>query len=115
MERAEADFPMATVESLKRMERRRRQRGREEWNRTPEVIALRREMDRCQRYRARHRYAGQPTLAYMHCCYMGIRFGGRARKARRCTKRLGTRLCWNWRAPGTDRCVRHRRQTEEQS
>jgi hypothetical protein len=42
---------MATVESLKRMERRRRQRGREEWNRTPEVIALRREMDRCQRYK----------------------------------------------------------------
>jgi hypothetical protein len=106
---------MATIESQKRMERRRVQRWWEELNRTPEVIALRREMARRQRYLARHPYAGQPTLAYMHCAYMGIRFGGRARKARRCTKRLGSRLCWNWRAPGTDRCVRHGRKTEEQS
>jgi hypothetical protein len=100
---------MATLESQKRSERRRRQRWQRWLNTDPEVIALRCEMARCQRYLARHPYAGQPTLAYMHCVYMGIRFGGRARKARRCTKRLGSRLCWNWRAPGIDRCVRHRR------
>ena len=86
---------MATLESEKRMERRRNQKWWEELNRQPEVIALRREMARRQRYLRRHPYAGQPTLAYMHCVYMGIRLGGRARKARRCTKRLGTKLCWN--------------------
>ena len=98
---------MATRESEKRMERRRTQKWWEEFNRQPEVIALRREMARHQRYLRRHPYAGQPTLAYMHCVYMGIRLGGRARKARRCTKRLGTKLCWNWRVGGTDRCHRH--------
>jgi hypothetical protein len=100
---------MATRESEKRMERRRNQKWWEELNRQPEVIALRREMARRQRYLRRHPYAGQPTLAYMHCVYMGIRLGGRARKARRCTKRLGTKLCWNWRVGGTDRCHRHER------
>lgn len=100
---------MATLESEKRMERRRNQKWWEELNRQPEVIALRREMARRQRYLRRHPYAGQPTLAYMHCVYMGIRLGGRARKARRCTKRLGTKLCWNWRVGGTDRCHRHGR------
>ena len=105
---------MATLESEKRMERRRNQRWWEQLNRTPEVIALRREIAGRQRHRARHPYAGQPGLISMHCVYMGIRFGGRARKAHRCSKRLDTRLCWNWRAPGTDRCVRHRRQTEGQ-
>ena len=100
---------MATWESEKRMERRRNQKWWEELNRQPEVIALRREMARRQRYLRRHPYAGQPTLAYMHCVYMGIRLGGRARKARRCTKRLGTKLCWNWRVGGTHRCHRHGR------
>ena len=100
---------MATLESEKRMERRRNQKWWEELNRQPEVIALRREMARRQRYLRRHPYAGQPTLAYMHCVYMGIRLGGRARKARRCTKRLGTKLCWNWGVGGTHRCHRHGR------
>jgi hypothetical protein len=100
---------MATIESQKRSERRRNQKWWERLNRTPEVIALRREIARRQRYRAKHPYAGQPGLIYMRCVYMGSRFGGRARKARRCTKRLGTRLCWNWRVLGTDRCYRHRR------
>jgi hypothetical protein len=108
---------MATRESEKRMERRRRQRWWEELNRQPEVIALRREIARRARYRRRHPFSGQSAsirgLLYMHCVYAGIRLGGRARKGRRCTKRLGTRVCHNWRAPGTDRCYRHRRQIEE--
>jgi hypothetical protein len=100
---------MATLESQKRMERRRNQKSWERLLADPEIQALRREIVRRQKYRAKHPYAGQPTLAYMHCVYMGIRLGGRARKARRCTKRLGTRLCRNWRVLGTDRCYRHRR------
>ena len=35
--------------------------------------------------------------------------GGRPPKERRCTKRIGSRLCWNWREEGCDRCWRHRR------
>jgi hypothetical protein len=104
---------MATIESQKRSERRRAQKWWERLNRDPEVIALRREIARRQRYLRRHPYAGQPTLAYMHCVYMGIQHGGRPPKARRCTRRLGTRYCWNWRAPGTDRCDRHGRRTKE--
>ena len=102
---------MATLESEKRSERRRHQKFWERENRDPEVIALRRQIDRCQRYLAKHPYAGQPVLLFMHCCYMGIRFGGRARKGRRCTKRLSSRICRNWRVPGTDRCWRHARAT----
>ena len=75
-----------------------------------ETTALRREIARCQRYRAKHPYAGQLGLIYLRCVYMGKWLGGRARKARRCTKRLGSRLCWNWRVWGTDRCYRHRRE-----
>ena len=56
---------MATFESEKRMERRRRQRWWEALNREPEVIALRREMARRKQYRANHPYAGQPGLIYM--------------------------------------------------
>jgi len=37
----------------------------------------------------------------------GRELGGRPPQARRCTKRLGTRLCWNWRVNGTTRCHRH--------
>ena len=33
--------------------------------------------------------------------------GGRPPKSRRCTKRLGTRLCWNWRESEMDRCRLH--------
>jgi hypothetical protein len=104
---------MATLEFEKRMERRRRQRWWEELNRQPEVMVLRREIARRARYQRRHPFSGQSAsirgLLYMHCVYMGIRFGGRARKARRCTKQLGSRLCWNWRVSGTDRCYRHGR------
>jgi hypothetical protein len=76
---------MATLEFEKRMERRRRQRWWEELNRQPEVMVLRREIARRARYQRRHPFSGQSAsirgLLYMHCVYMGIRFGGRARKA----------------------------------
>ena len=108
--------PLATIESQKRMARRRRQRWWERLNRDPEVMALRRAMARRQRYRRRHPFSGSEHdpglrgLLFMRCVYMGITLGGRPPKTRRCTKRLGTRYCWNWRAPGTDRCLRHGRQ-----
>jgi hypothetical protein len=104
---------MATEESQKRMERRRLQRWRERLNRDPEVVALRRAIAARQRYRKKHPFSGQhPSLRgllWLHCVHAGIRLGGRPARARRCTKRLKGRYCWNWRAPGTDRCYRHRR------
>jgi hypothetical protein len=104
---------VATTESKKRMERRRRQRWREQFNREPEVIALCREIARRQKYRQRHPFSGQHPglrgLLYLHCVYAGIRLGGRPPRARRCTKRLGSRLCWGWREAGLDRCMKHRR------
>jgi hypothetical protein len=105
---------VATIESKKRMERRRRQRRWEQFNREPEVIALRREITRRQRYRQRHPYSGSAPgvrgLLLIRCVSAGIQLGGRPPKPRRCRKRLGSRFCWNWRTPGTDRCYRHRRQ-----
>jgi hypothetical protein len=102
---------MATEESEKRMERRRHQRWWERLNRDPEIIAIRRELARRQRYRQRHPFSGQHPgvrgLLWLHCVHAGIRLGGRPPKARRCSKRLGSRLCWNWRVPGADRCYRH--------
>jgi len=58
------------------------------------------------RKRRRHLYA---SFAWMASFVAGHKLGGRPPKARRCTKRLGTRLCWNWRADGTDRCRLHQR------
>jgi hypothetical protein len=108
---------MATIESEKRMERRRRQRWWERFNREPEVIALRREMARRQRYRQRHPYSGDTPgvrgLLLIRCVSAGIQLGGRPPKLRRCRKRLGSRFCWGWRAPGADRCYRHRREQGE--
>ena len=43
------------------------------------------------------------------CGIAGRRHGGRPPPEQRCTKRLGTRFCWNWRSEGTDRCWRHPR------
>lgn len=43
------------------------------------------------------------------CGHVGRKLGGRPPKYRRCTKRLGTRFCWNWRVDGTDRCRLHPR------
>ena len=108
---------MATIESAKRMERRRRQRWWEQLNRDPEVMALRRAIAARQKYRQRHPFSGQHPglrgLLRLRCVYAGITLGGRPPGARRCRKRLGSRFCWGWRAPGTDRCHRHRREEGE--
>jgi hypothetical protein len=101
---------MATIESQKCMERRRHQRYREWFNAQPEVQAFRRQINARQRYRRRHPFSGQhPGLLRMHCIVAGIQLGGRPPKARRCTKRLGSRFCWNWRAAESNRCYRHDR------
>jgi hypothetical protein len=108
---------MATEESQKRMECRRRQRRWEQFNREPEVIALRREIARRRRYRQRHPYSGNTPgergLRLIRCISAGIQLGGRPPKPRRCTKRLGSRFCWGWRESGTDRCDRHRREQRD--
>jgi hypothetical protein len=44
-----------------------------------------------------------------YCVWAGRVLGGRPAEERRCTKRLGTRRCWNWRVKGTDRCHLHQR------
>ena len=80
---------MATLESEKRMERRRRQRGWEEWNRQPEVITLRREIDRRQRYQAKHPYAGQPGLSLLHCVLSCPGSGSAAERGRGAAARSG--------------------------
>jgi len=103
---------MATIASQKRMERRRLQRLRTWYINLPEYQAMLREIKAWQRYRRRRRFTGQPTLAWMHCTYMGITKGGRAAGDRRCTKRLGSKVCHNWREAGRDRCYRHRREPE---
>lgn len=104
---------MATEESQQRMERRRHQRWWERLNREPEVIALRRYIASREKYRQRHPFSGERPgvrgLLYMHCVTAGIEQGGRPPRARRCTKRLHSRRCWNWRESGRDRCSRHRR------
>jgi hypothetical protein len=98
---------MATEQSLKRSARRRVQRWREQWMADPAMQALRREIRARQRYEQRHPFSRLPELALLHCWAKGIELGGRPPKARRCTKRLGSRLCWNWRMPGSSRCYRH--------
>jgi hypothetical protein len=99
---------MATWESEKRMQRRRSQRFREEFNADPEIIAFRHAFDQRQKYLGKHPFSGRPPgLLYMHCVWAGWTLGGRAKGSRRCTKRLGTRVCHNWRIPGTTRCYRH--------
>lgn len=100
---------MATWASQQRMERRRQQRARERRHADPQMIALGRYLDARARYMARHPWARHPALLRMWCMASGIRFGGRPPKVRRCTKRLGSRFCWNWRLPDTDRCALHAR------
>jgi hypothetical protein len=103
---------MATLESRERMARRRRQKLREAMCADPEMQALSRAIRAQLRYHARHPWARFPALLRMNCIAAGIARGGRprrAQRARRCTKRLGTRYCWNWQVRGTDRCYRHGR------
>ena len=114
---AQGGHVMATEESRKRSERRRYQRSRERWMADPETQALRRVIEARRRYRQRHPYTGyaeSPSirgLLLLRCISAGVTLGGRPPQARRCTKRLGTRYCWNWQAMGTDRCPRHPRAT----
>ena len=106
----EADTLMATIESEKRMERRRRRKYFQRLYADPEFIALRRYIHRQVAYEAAHPWRRFPHLMRFYCMGVGINEGGRPPKARRCTKRLGSRRCWNWRSTGTDRCHRHGRQ-----
>ena len=96
---------MATSESRQRMERRRRQQALAALRARPDVQALLHDQHRRLR---RHPYRFvHPGLLWLYCYQWGRELGGRPPKARRCTKRLGTRLCWNWRVNGTTRCHRH--------
>jgi hypothetical protein len=97
---------MMTAVSQKRSERRRRQRARERWQASPDCQTLRRAIRR-QRRRQQYPPVLWPFVYLVLCPHWGRTLGGRPRKARRCTKRLGTRYCWNWRVGGTTRCHRH--------
>lgn len=83
-----------------------------EYERLPEV--------RRRRYRARRRRwpsielshpAGKVLLRWL-CASKGKEGGGRPSRARRCTKRLGSRRCWGWTQSETDRCRLHPRSAE---
>ena len=101
---------VATDESRQRMARRRRQRLRERRERDPDDVALRRWIEQRRRYLRRHPWADRPwVILQWFCRCWGMTLGGRPPKARRCTKRLGSRFCWGWRVAGTDRCARHPR------
>ncbi len=98
---------MATYESRQRMARRRAHRSFEAWKARPDVQAMLHDQHRRLR---RHPYRFvHPGLLWLYCYQWGRELGGRPPKARRCTKRLGTRYCWNWRVKGTTRCHRHPR------
>jgi hypothetical protein len=100
---------MATQESEDRMVRRHLQRYREAFE--PAVQAWRRDQRRrTQRHPYRHVH---PALLWLFCRWWGSALGGRPPQERRCTKRLGTRYCWNWRVEGTTRCHRHQSQERE--
>ncbi len=79
-----------------------------------EVAALHRtpEWRRWWRNRRRRRWPRLSLEAVRVFCMLdGYDKGGRPPRARRCTKRLGSRFCWNWREPETDRCWRHARRS----
>jgi hypothetical protein len=101
---------MATVASEQRMARRRRQREEAQWRASPEYLAFRHWLEARRRYLTRHPWATCPWVVLKwQCRVWGMTLGGRPPKARRCRKRLGSRFCWGWRVPGTDRCRRHPR------
>jgi hypothetical protein len=100
---------MATRDSEQRRTRRFHQRFRETVEASPGFQAAVRAR---LRHRRRHPYAAAPSR-YLRalCVQWGRELGGRPyTKAYRCTKRLGTRLCWNWRVEGTTRCYRHQQE-----
>ena len=99
---------MATQESEQRMARRFFQRFRETLEDSP---AFHQHMRTWARHRRRHPYCDVPPRALRALCVQwGRALGGRPPRARRCTKRLGTRYCWNWHALGTTRCHRHQQE-----
>jgi hypothetical protein len=86
---------VAAYESQQRMERRRQQRLRERWECDPDYVALRRWVEQRRRYLTRHPWANCPSVILQWFCRCwGMTLGGRPPKARRCTKRLGSRFCW---------------------
>lgn len=96
---------MATEESHKRMARRFRQRFDKSVDASP---AFQQQMRDRERRRRRHPYCVHtPGYVRALCVQWGRELGGRPPRVRRCTKRLGTRYCWNWRVEGTTRCYRH--------
>jgi hypothetical protein len=98
---------MATRASQQRMARRFHQRFRETLEASPGFQAAVRAR-RC--HRRRHPYCDvHPRYLRALCVQWGRELGGRPPRNRRCTKRLGTRYCWNWRVEGTTRCWRHQR------
>jgi hypothetical protein len=99
---------MATFERQPRSTRRHH-RWVERWQRDAEYLTLHQRLEARLRYQHKHPWSGPlKPLLWMHGLLAGIQLGGRP-KARRCTKRLGTRYCWNWQVLGTDRCARHGR------
>jgi hypothetical protein len=99
---------MATEESEKRMARRFFQRFMAPLEASP---AFQQAVRARARRRRRHPYCGHtPGYVQALCQQWGRELGGRPPKARRCTKRLGTRYCWNWRVKGTARCHRHQQE-----
>jgi hypothetical protein len=100
---------MATEASQQRMLRRW-------WKRTSEALdaspAFQHAMRALRRRWRRHPFCNaSPRFLREWCARWGREFGGRPyTKAYRCTKRLGTRYCWNWRVQGTTRCHRHQQE-----
>jgi hypothetical protein len=83
-----------------------------EFRSRPDVQAILREIRRKQKRRKwpglrLHTEGDWWWLGFL-CGMKGRELGGRPPADRRCTKRLGSRLCWNWREGKTDRCLLHR-------
>lgn len=98
------------LESEERAVRRRLQRL---WAEGAEALAEYRatpEYRRRERNRKRRRWPdASPWMVDFLCSTEGRDKGGRPPAARRCTRRVGSRFCWNWSLRGTDRCWRHER------
>jgi hypothetical protein len=89
-----------------RTQRRRQQRLRAEL--TAELESL--ERGALGRRLRRRRMPWANVRELQGWCWLTGTLGGRPKRTGyRCTKRLGSRFCWNWRAVGSDRCWRHKR------
>jgi hypothetical protein len=117
-------FFMPTDASITRQVRRQLLKAMEVWRASPEYQARMRAQQRQQR-RQQQREIRQRRFAFMavgnadspwpqvfkewYIKHLGRTLGGKPSRHRRCTKRLGTRQCWNWRTSHSDRCHRHSR------